>query len=415
MSASAHGAVEQAKRAALEVLLHNMHGPYRGLPRTAGWGYPEPYTRDLLIAGLGILVSRHRRLIASLRRVLETLAANQSQHGHIPSLVHDPRDRGASDTTPLFLLTTAIFRKAAGQAGFLDEAVAKALVWMQYQSPDDNVMVSQLPTSDWRDEQWVVGYGLFVNSIVYCYLRLLGEHDKARRLRELMGRFTVTAEVKHRHVHEGLAVRRKPYYAMWSYKVHGSERFDLLGNSLAVLSGIAPPTRAAALVAWIEQECDALRAHGELAVDLPPALFPFIRPDDPDWRPRYAKFNRPGEYHNGGVWPFICGFYVAALVAAGRHQLAERKLLAFTELVRPARDANNVAFGFNEWLRAHDGAPCGQDWQTWSAAMYLYAAACVERRSTPFFDEIRASAEPVPTPAESYDEQTAPSPRPTDA
>ena len=34
--------IEEAKRAALEVLLHNMKGPYHGLPRTAGWGYPEP-------------------------------------------------------------------------------------------------------------------------------------------------------------------------------------------------------------------------------------------------------------------------------------------------------------------------------------------------------------------------------------
>jgi hypothetical protein len=41
------------------------------------------------------------------------------------------------------------------------------------------------------------------------------------------------------------------------------------------------------------------------------------RPLDPDWRSRYEIYNRPGEYHNGGVWPFILGFYVAAIVAAG--------------------------------------------------------------------------------------------------
>ena len=106
--------VRQAKEAALHVLLHNMHGPYHGLPRTAGWGYPEPYTRDLMVAGLGILVSGNRELIASLRRVLGTLAKNQSPLGHVPSLVHDADDRGASDTTPLFLLTLACFRLATG-------------------------------------------------------------------------------------------------------------------------------------------------------------------------------------------------------------------------------------------------------------------------------------------------------------
>jgi hypothetical protein len=392
MEARLRDAVEQARKAALDVLLHNVHGPYRRLPRTAGWGYPEPYTRDLLIAALGTLVSGNARLVASLRRVLETLARNQSPRGHIPSLVHDRHDRGASDTTPLFLLAVAAFRDAVGEPDFLAEPTERALTWMDYQSPEDDVMVGQLPTSDWRDEQWVLGYGLFVNSIVYSYLRLLGRHAKADHLRDLMARFAVTGEVKHRHVHEGLALRRKPYYALWSYKVHGSERFDLLGNSLAVLSGIASPTRAESLVTWIEHECDVMRGRDELAVDLPPSLFPYIQPSDSDWRPRYAKYNQPGEYHNGGIWPFICGFYVAALVAAHRPRLAERKLAALTEVVRPARTAQ-VEFGFNEWLRAQDGAPCGQDWQTWSAAMYLYAAACVEQQATPFFDQIRAASE----------------------
>ncbi|MDY7010254.1 MAG: glycoside hydrolase 100 family protein [Planctomycetota bacterium] len=381
-------AIAEARNAALEVLLHNARGPYYGLPRTAGWGYPQPYTRDLMIAGLGILASGNERLILRLRRVLEVLAKNQSPRGHIPSLVHDSEDRGASDTTPLFLLTLGCFRKTTGEANFLAEAADKAMRWMDYQSPEDRVMVAQLPTSDWRDEQWVSGYGLYVNTIVYSYLRLFNQHEKASQLQRLMARFTVVAEVKNRHVHEGLKLRRKPYYALWSYKVHGSERFDLLGNSLAILSGIAACTRARALIAWIERECEAMREAGELALDLPPNLFPYIRPEDPDWRPRYAKYNRPGEYHNGGVWPFVCSFYVAALVAAGGHRLARKRLQALTKLVRPARE-KPVAFGFNEWFRAQDGTPCGQDWQTWSAAMYLYAATCVEQGRTPFFDEIR--------------------------
>jgi hypothetical protein len=385
--------ISRAGSAALKVLLNNAHGPYRGLPRTAGWGYPEPYTRDLMISSLGIMVSDNKKLTASLRKTLETLARKQSKLGHIPSLVHDPEDRGSSDCTPLFLMAVGIFRRVTGEAEFLDQAVRKAMTWMQYQSPSDRVLVAQLPTSDWRDEQWVLGYGLFVNTIVYTYLRLLGRNEQATVLREMMGHFAITAERQHRHVHEGLVLKRKPYYALWSYKVYSSERFDLLGNSLAILTGIASPSRAASLVKWIEAECAALRADELLAVDLPPNFLPYVKPEDPDWMPRYKKYNQPGEYHNGGVWPFICGFYVAALVAAGKYRLAEKKLLALAELVRPARTAE-VEFGFNEWCRAQDGTPQGEDWQTWSAAMFLYAAACVEQKRTPFFDEVRDSAGP---------------------
>ncbi len=380
--------IEDAKKVALEVLLHNAHGPFMGLPRTAGWGYPEPYTRDLMFSILGIAVTGNKILLDSIRKVLQTLAENQTERGHIPSLVHDKEDRGSSDTTPLFLLGTAIFRKVTGETEFLHEAVEKALIWMEYQSPSDRYLVAQQPTSDWRDEQWVTGYGLFVNTIVYSYLRLLGKHERAECVHREMSRFTITGGTIHHHVHEGLVVKHKPYYAFWSYKVHSSERFDLLGNSLAILSGIASPSRADEMVSWIEEECAAMQKRGDLAVDLPPNFFPYINPEDPDWHPRYAQFNNPGEYHNGGIWPFICGFYVAALVAAKRYTLAREKLVALTQCIKLSI-SGNVEFGFNEWIKAQDGKPMGQDWQTWSAALYLYAAQCVEEKNTPFFNEVR--------------------------
>jgi len=387
MQTTAWKEIEKAKKAALEVLIHNAHGPYQGLPRTAAWGYPEPYTRDLMFSIFGIAVSGNQKLLESIRKVLETLARNQTERGHITSLVHDKKDRGSSDTTPLFLLAVGIFRKVSGEPDFLNEAVEKALIWMEYQSPSDRYLIAQQPTSDWRDEQWVIGYGLFVNTLAYSYLRLLGKYERADRMRHDMSRFTITAEKMNHHVHEGLVVKHKPYYAFWSYKIYCSERFDLLGNSLAILSGIASPTRANEMISWIEEECANMNKNGELAVDLPPNFFPFIKPGNPDWLPRYMKFNMPGEYHNGGIWPFICGFYVAALVAAKRYKLAEKKLAALTQLIKKSIK-NDIHFGFNEWIKAQDGKPMGQDWQTWSAAIYLYAVKCVEDKKTPFFDEI---------------------------
>lgn len=378
--------IEEAKAAALRVLHHNARGPHDGLPRAAGWGYPEPYTRDLMISSLGILAHRDEELVDALRRTLTALAENQTTLGHIPSLAHDPNDRGASDTTPLFLLGLALYRRVIGPADFLEEAAQKARNWMRYQSPDDLIIVGQLPTTDWRDEQWVLGYGLYVNTIVYAYLRLYGDHDEASRLRHLMNRLDIRRDRPNRHIHEGLVVSHKPYFALYSWKVSNNERFDLLGNCLAVLTGIASANRAQKLIAWVESECAALRDRGDLAVDLPPALIPYIVPEDPDWRPRYEQYNRPGEYHNGGIWPFIGGFYVAACVAVGRMKLARQKLRALTELVRPHRE-RPIPWGFNEWAQAQTGDPMGRDWQTWSAAMYLFAAACVEQQRVRFFDE----------------------------
>ena len=380
--------INSAEKAALKVLLHNSKGPFLDLPRTAGWGYPEPYTRDLLISVLGIAVTNNAELLQTIRNVLLMLAKNQSEKGHIPSLVHDNEDRGASDTTPLFIIAVTVFRNVAEEPLFLEDAVNKALLWMEYQSPSDHYLVAQMPTSDWRDEQWVLGFGLFVNTLVYTYLSLLGDKKRAKKVRLEIEHSTYISNQAKNPKDEGLVIDDKPYYALWSYKVYSSERFDLLGNSLAILSGMASLSKAVAIIDWVEESCASMREIKELSVGGTPNFFPFIKPGDADWLPRYEDFNRPGDYHNGGIWPFISGLYIAALVAAKKYNLAEKKLLELTKLITKARN-KELEYGFNEWYKAQDGKPMGQDWQTWSASNYLYAARCVAEKRTPFFDEIR--------------------------
>lgn len=368
---------------ALEVLHHAARGPDGLLPRTAGWGYAEPYTRDWMIAAPGVLASGDPVLVEVIHRMLLALAAAQSLHGQIPGLADAPEDRGSSDTTPLFLIGLALYRQVSGEPDFLAEAAARAWTWLAYQIPDERYLVVQQPTTDWRDEQWVLGHGLYVNTLVYLAHRLYGAEAEAAGLRAQMDRPMQAEAHDDSSGAGGLTIPGAPYFGLWAYKVLGSPRFDLLGNSLAILSGLVDRARARAIVAWVEEACARLRAGGLLVGDLPPCLIPYITPTERDWQPRYAEFNRPGEYHNGGVWPFICGFYVAALVAAGLPELAAQKLAALTALVRPAR-SHPVAWGFNEWIRAQDGRPCGEDWQVWSAALYLYAHAAVVTGRAPF-------------------------------
>ncbi len=361
--------IDTAKIAAERVLLNNNNGPFHHLPRTAGWGYPEAYTRDLLFSFFGISITRNEQLYDSMKSVLEVLAITQTMHGHIPSIVYDSKNLGASDTTPLFLMAVGIYRKMTGNSDFLEKAVNKSLRWMMYQSPTDNGVVAQQPTSDWRDEQWVLGYGLYVNTVYHNALKLLGYQERADRLAKGMNI---------------LFAKKDQYYILWTYKLYHSDKFDLLGNSLAILGGIAPPKKANTIIDWIESSCESMRKESMLAVDLPPNFFPFIYPEDREWHERYKQFNQPGDYHNGGIWPFICAFYIAALVKMKRFDLAETKLVALTALVRKAVDLR-LEYGFNEWIKSQNGTPQGQDWQTWSAALYLYAAKCVETRVTPFF------------------------------
>jgi hypothetical protein len=80
---------------------------------------------------------------------------------------------------------------------------------------------------------------------------------------------------------------------------------------------------------------------------------------------------------------------MASLAVETKRGERKRSRFCRSERVGVAREAK-VGFGFNEYLRAQDGIPCGQDWQIWSAAMYLDAAHGIEQNETPFFDEIRS-------------------------
>jgi hypothetical protein len=367
------------RSAAIEVLLNNLNGPVPGLPRTAAWGYPEPYTRDLMLSSFGFLTQKDARFHGAVRAVLEALAHSQTPLGQISSLANDPSDMGASDTTPLFLVGLGLYRRQSGETAFLQDAADRAFQWMLFQRPKQASLVAQLPTSDWRDEQWVLGYGLYVNALYYMALCLHGYTDQAARLQEAM------AFLDLEKLDPGSEPPERRYYALWAYKVYRNERFDLLGNSLAILSGLFSRERATRVIEWVEAACGKLRARGELAVGLPPCLMPFIQRGDIDWYPRLEQFNLPGAYHNGGIWPFVSGFYIAALAHTGLASLAEERLQALTGMVQHSR-RGGLSFGFNEWHQAQTGLPQGQDWQTWSAAVYLYALESVERGSAPFFD-----------------------------
>jgi hypothetical protein len=365
-----------ARSAAVEVLLNNLRGPVPGLPRTAAWGYPEPYTRDMMLSSFGFLTQTDTRFHGAVRAVLEALAHSQSPLGQISSLANDPTDMGSSDTTPLFLVGLALYRRQSGEAGFLQEAADRAFQWMRYQRPNHTTPVAQLPTSDWRDEQWVLGYGLYVNALYYMALCLHGYADEAASLQSAMSILDLGADTgKPGH----------PYYALWAYKVYRNDRFDLMGNSLAILSGLFTRERATQVIDWVETTCAEMRQRGDLAVGLPACLMPFIQRGDADWYPRLEQFNLPGAYHNGGIWPFVSGFYIAALAHTGLTSLAAERLNALTDTVRQSR-RGGLAFGFNEWYQAQTGLPQGQDWQTWSAAVYLYALESVESGAAPFFD-----------------------------
>ena len=101
-------------------------------------------------------------------------------------------------------------------------------------------------------------------------------------------------------------------------------------------------------------------------------LTPPIYDDDPfrDFYFRwsvYPRLSRPGNYHNGGIWPFVGGFYVMALKKAKRDFQNALESLAGSN-----RIGKHGEYEFNEWI-SDSGEPEGSAFQSWSAGMYVLA------------------------------------------
>lgn len=163
-----------------------------------------------------------------------------------------------------------------------------------------------------------------------------------------------------------LLLDSKYYLPYLAFRTPG-EWFDTLGHLLAVLAGVADEERRSLALDFI--------AENGLATEPAKSLYPHVQPGDPDWRDYYGMLNIPDHYHNGGIWPFIGGFYVAALTHAGRHSEASDALERLAIL--------NEAGGFNEWHHGSTGEPMGVRDQAWSAAMYIYAWHAVRTRKAP--------------------------------
>jgi hypothetical protein len=153
---------------------------------------------------------------------------------------------------------------------------------------------------------------------------------------------------------------------------------DVFGNLLAILFGIASPAQEKRILDYLHQV--------GIAEPYPVrVLHPIIHPGNKDWREYYRNnnLNLPHQYHNGGIWPFVGGFYVAALVKAGRREQAAQVLEKLAEVNRQGIDAE---WEFNEWCHGETGRPMGYPHQAWSAGMYVFAHQCVQTGHAPIFE-----------------------------
>lgn len=388
----------------------------------AAAGYPQIWARDSIITSIGALAGGDRASAATARASLEVLGQFQSHLGLIPLNVNpdngyiSTENAGALDANLWFILGHWLHFIVTGDTAFLREhwhEIDRALLWLEYQDMNECGLLEVPEAGNWMD-LISVRYNTLYDNVLW-YAALLGWENMQAAIAVEGRRPAITSLEIHERLNLLLWVDRcwvaehfaehlerlkdirlewfmlyhnigtissRPYYLPWvAFREYGMW-CDSLGNCLAILAGVADGHRREHILRYMYQV--------GMAEPYPTkAIYPPVHPGESDWREYYRSrnLNLPHQYHNGGIWPMVGGFHVAALVCHGWHDEAERLLYALVEAL--CQGADRGKWGFNEWMHGESGHAMGFDDQAWSAALFLYADRCVQAGETPLFDEVR--------------------------
>ena len=282
---------------------------------------------------------------------------------------------GCIDATLWWLIALALLDERFAQRGRRSllhrhrRQVALALQWLGAQEHQRFYLLQQNEASDWADIMPRSGFVLYTNALWYRVKRLFDLPNIAETRQSFNGLFhPFSARIfeyrRGRLLNEYVLKRarnRDLYLSFVNFSFFGDEG-DVFGNVLAVLSGALSSGAA-------RRTLDGLL---ELGVHDPYPVRAVVRPirkQSALWRPYMARHrqNSAWQYHNGGVWPVVGGFFIAALSRCGRKQQAR------DELVKLARACALDDWAFAEWLHGRSAAPRGMAGQSWNAAAFLLA------------------------------------------
>lgn len=414
--------IQQTYKKAIEVL-RDCSTPVGTKASAESCGYPQVWARDSMITLLGASLVQDKLIRDSLKSSINTLREHQSLLGCIPNNV-DSRTlktnfQAYADGGLWFVIGNAIFFKTTKNISFLKKnypSIKRILLWYQYQDVDQTGLISIQEGADWEDSFAVRGKGLYVNVLYYLALKNAvniadslkdkkGKNIYKKRAKDLricinknfwykggesLFRYIKTSFGTEAYNKEGFdrlgrkcllpkktILKKNSYYLPYLTFRDFGEWFDSFGNLLAIISGVADKKRAKKILQFIEKH--------KLAKPYPiRAIYPPILPNQKDWR-YYYKFgnlNLPHQYHNGGIWPFLGGFYITALVKMKEYKKAEKVFLSLTLLNKKGK---HFSFEFNEWFHGKNLKPMGVTKQAWSASMYIYTCEAINEKKALFF------------------------------
>lgn len=343
--------------------------------------YQRVWARDGVICGLAALASADYKLIKTFEKTLKTLADNQHKNGTIPSNVSISEGKkevsygglaGRVDAVSWFIIGVCQLAFYTKNNDVIRKYEANIQICLQLMEAWEfnNKHLMYVPLSgNWADEYITDGYVLYDQLLRIWALKSYNYFAKKDEIDNKIKEITYQIEINFTPNSIGDKYHERAYnefifndYMPCSFSPSGyKSQFDAFANSLVLLLNIGDNNFQNKILKHTKN------LKNQTDLKLIPAFWPPIKETDLDWNLlknncKYEFRNFPNEFHNGGSWAMVNGFYGLALLSKNKNEDAIQVL----EAINQANSKEN--FSFYENFNTQTSQPNGVQNCAWSAA-----------------------------------------------
>lgn len=347
--------------------------------------YKRVWARDGVICGLAALASGDDDLIATFKNTLKTLAQHQHANGTIPSNVMTfGSDKevsygglaGRVDAVTWFIIGICqygFYKKDPDFVVQYESNIQKCLELMEAWEFNNKHLMYVPLSGNWADEYITDGYVLYDQLLRIWALKSYNYFAKEQAIQDKIEKITQQLEINFTPNAVGEKYHERAYnelnfdrfmpcsFSPAGYKV----QFDAFANSLALILNVGNENFQETMITYAEN------LQKQTNLQLLPAFWPPIEEKDLDWHLlknncKYEFRNYPYEFHNGGSWAMVNGFFGLALLSKNKREEAETVLKAINH-------ANAIEnYSFYENFNTQTAEPNGVPFCAWSAAARVF-------------------------------------------
>ncbi len=368
-------------------LLHKVSSPVGFLAAAQQEdNYCRVWARDSVVCGLAALLTGDDALINTFKKSLETIWAKQHSSGFLPSNVDVKNNTvsyggtvGRVDTAAWAIIGLCMYSMRRNDHAFatsFETQVHKAFAVMDVWEFNGKHLMYVPQSADWADEYIQHGYILFDQLLRLWALQLAAKvfanDDYLKKAvvvkKVIQHNFFYRKEEEYWYANNMLHQKENAAQQFWWMGFNPSQiytQWDLQANALALLLNIGNEAQNNAVTNYV---AGLLQKDNSMIASLSPAI------KNSDWQMNelknnfaYRFRNKPGEFHNGGLWPVWNGWMCAALKFHKKENIQQQLQQQIVQRITE----NN--FEMNECYHAQTQAACGVRECAWSAAGVIMA------------------------------------------